>query len=173
MTPAAKCAQPCATCPWRQQQQTPAAVAASPADGRGEHWFSVSNLRRQWNHIRKGGMLPCHMTDPDAPLYGGKAVKRGVETRVCAGLAILTKREVHAYLAAGGRFANYRKLGGQRMTQEGLAMWAARHVWPGATHGTFSLSKGHRQVTMPAVDDHPDVRLPWRDPVHHPPRCDQ
>lgn len=154
---------PCATCPWRRQSQTPAAVAASPVDAMGGRWFEVANLRKHWKHIGGGGMMPCHATDHRAHLYGGKPVAERVEQRLCVGLVVLVRREIHAFLSAGGEFERYRKLPGGRMTLAGVAQWAARLNYPGATFETSTVD-GPRAFRLPeATIDHADVRVPWVD----------
>lgn len=166
-------ASPCASCPWLAANQTPDAVRNSPrpkgSGFPGERaplrWFDPKNLRQKWAHIRTGGMLPCHMTDQRAPLYGGKKVAGKVETRVCAGLSILARREVFSYLTAGGVFRQYTALGGRRFTLDGLAQWAARLAYPGAMFEAFSLHDGRRALRMPDVGDTPDVCVPWDDAV--------
>src|SRR2546430_2741 len=124
---------PCAGCPWRRENQTPAAIAASPIDGRGIHWFARANLRRHWKAAAAiGAMLPCHKTDANAPLYGGEFAKGG-HARICVGLSVLARREVTAFMMAGQDFARYRKVPGRRFGAVGLAAWAARLYYGGAT----------------------------------------
>lgn len=156
-------ARPCASCPWMRASQTPEAIAASPVDGRGVHWFDPDNLRNRWTFCaHEGGMMPCHATDNKAHWYGG--VRAQCETGgICVGLTILAKREVHHFMECGGDFRRYKRTPGLRMTLEGLAMWAARLLYPGAT---FNIDG--RILTMPDVADLPiaDVTVPWSDEVH-------
>jgi hypothetical protein len=104
-----KCDQPCDGCPWMKKNQTAKAVAASPVDGRGQHWFSKENILRHWRAAGEvGAMLPCHMTDENAPLYGGKPTKKQ-DARICVGLSLLARREVTAFMVAGQDFKRYRE----------------------------------------------------------------
>lgn len=163
------CAQPCATCPWLKANQTKEAVAASPIDGGGRHWFAPANLKKHWRAIGRGSLMPCHATDPHAPAYGGKAAPRGAEPRICVGLAILARREVVAYLGTGSpTIVKHRARGGIRFTIEGLATWAARLLHEGAIFETFTLTEGRVKLRLPATEENPDVRLPWADEVVNP-----
>ncbi len=159
-----KCERPCAGCPWLKANQTPEAVAASPVDGSGEHWFSERNLLRHWAAAGKiGAMLPCHKTDENAHLYGGTAAKKQ-DARICVGLSTLAYREVFAFMSAGQSFERYRALKGRRWTAVGLAAWAARLFFAGAT-----FHVGGRAYTMPKIaKDDPRLGLPWNDSVHDP-----
>lgn len=153
---------PCAGCPWLRVNQTPAAVAASPVDGRGVHWFEKENLLKHWKASADvGAMLPCHMTDEKAPLYGGKFTK-SQDARICVGLATLARREVTAFLAAGQNFDRYSELPGRRWSAVGLAAWAARLYYAGSV---FVL--GSRKFTMPKIEgDDARLGVPWKDSVH-------
>lgn len=154
---------PCAGCPWLAENQTPAAVAASPVDGRGVHWFAAENLRRHWLSISTdGAMLPCHMTDEKAPLYGGKPAKGG-HLRICVGVTVLARREMMAFMASGTSPERYRaRRPGRRFTMTALAAWASRLAVRGAV-----FIMGGRNYQMPSnVEDDPRVRLPWKDAVH-------
>lgn len=152
---------PCADCPWLRRNQTPAAVAANPIDGRGRHWFEKSNLLRHWQAAsRIGAMLPCHKTDANAPLYGGRRTRGGHE-HICVGLTVLAKREIDAFMNAGQLACRYRELPGKRFLMTGLAAWASRLLYAGAM---FNL--GGRSFRMPTVADDPDVGVPWKDSVH-------
>lgn len=156
------CDRPCSGCPWLRTNQTPAAVAASPIDGRGQHWFSKANILRHWLAAGKiGAMLPCHKTDANAPLYGG-APTAAKDARICVGLSILARREVLAFMQAGQDYKRYRARRGRRFSAPGLAAWAARLYFAGAV---FHI--GGRTFTMPTVteDDH-SAGLPWNDEVH-------
>lgn len=153
--------QPCASCPWLAKNQTPEAVAASPIDGTGRHWFSKENLLRHWRaagHI--GVMLPCHMTDEDAPLYGGKSTKPQ-DARICVGLSLAARREVTLFMQCGQDYKRYRRVRpGRRWTATGLAAWAARLYYAGAV---FHL--GTRKFVMPTVPiDARDeqIAVPWK-----------
>lgn len=160
---AKKCDQPCKGCPWRRENQTPAAVAASPMAGGGVRWFEVSNLRRHWENIRTvGAMLPCHMTDANAPLYGGKPTKGGHE-HICVGVAILAKREVHTLMEQGSDFANYARLPGKRFTAAALAAWAARLFYDGAQFNM--LGRSFRMPKIGQSQDDRNVCLPWADSI--------
>lgn len=151
-----KCMRPCAGCPWLKANQTPDVVAASPVDGTGTRWFEVANLKRHWTAITKvGAMLPCHETDINAPLYGGKAIKNDNASHICVGVSILARREMHAFMVAGTDFKSYRNSGG-RFTLTALAAWASRFNYAGAV---FRL--GRRDFTMPVVSDDERVALPW------------
>lgn len=163
----AKREKPCADCPWRTVNQTPTAVAASPVDGRGVHWFSRENLLRHWRAAGDiGAMLPCHVTDQDAVLYGGKQTKVQ-DARICVGLSVLARREVEAFMQAGQDFKKYKALPGKRWSAVGLAAWAARLYYAGAV---FHI--GGRQFTMPAVKaDDAACGLPWRQ--HAEEACEQ
>jgi hypothetical protein len=153
------CAQPCGSCPWRLANQTPEAVQASPIDGRGVHWFDHENLRDRWEGIADGQMLPCHVTDSRAPLYGGKPAKgKGKET-LCVGQAILAHREITAFMSDGTDFNCYRRRPGIRFTAKGLASWASRLYYAGAT-----LLIERRELIIPKVTDNPDVGLPEFEP---------
>lgn len=156
---------PCAGCPWLAKNQTPAAIAKSPVDGSGGHWFDHDNIRRHWEAVAEGGsMLPCHETAEHAPLYGGHAVKPGVEGRLCVGLSILARREVLHFMRCGNDFRKY-KTGkadsGRRFSLQALASWATRFVFVGAI-----LDAGSRQLRIPKVADDPRCTLPWRDKLH-------
>jgi hypothetical protein len=155
-------ARPCAGCPWLAQSQTKAAVEASPLDGRGMRWFDPRNLRERWTFCaEEGGLMPCHATDRNAHLYGGERAAACDTGRVCVGLTVLAKREVHHFMKCGGNYARYSAESGQRMTLKGLAMWAARLLYPGAV-----LDIGEEQLAIPDVDmEQPDVTVPWRDNV--------
>lgn len=152
---AQKCARPCGSCPWLAKNQTRDVVLASPIDGRGTHWFAVENLRRHWRGIAEdGSMMPCHSTDPNAPLYGGKFT-RAKESHICVGITVLARREMHAFMVAGTNFEQYRAAGG-RFTLRALAMWASRLNYGGAV---FDI--GGQSLTMPHVNADDDrVRLP-------------
>lgn len=116
-------------------------------------------------------MMPCHATDQRAHLYGGKRAKTGVEQRLCVGLVVMVQREVFRFLTAHGNVDRYTALGGDRFTLSGLAQWAARLNYPGATFEMVSLDDGVRKFTLPIVDRtvlHPDVTLPWPDVVQTP-----
>lgn len=156
------CARPCNDCPWLGANQTKDAIAASPIDGRGIHWFEKANLLRHWIAAAKvGAMLPCHVTDNQAPLYGGKPTAAR-EGHICVGQSILAFREITAFMNAGQDFNRYRKMPGKRFSAVGLAAWAARLFYAGAT---FHL--GGRTFTMPKIEaDDPRVRVPWKDMVH-------
>lgn len=106
-------------------------------------------------------MLPCHATDANAPLYGGKPTKPQ-DARICVGLSVLARREVTAFMQAGQDYPRYRKVAGRRFSAVGLAAWAARLYYAGAV---FHL--GGRQFVMPSVQAD-DVRatVPWKDAVH-------
>lgn len=145
---------PCAGCPWLRVNQTPEAVAASPLDGRGVHWFDSDNLRGHWDGCRDGHMLPCHATDPRAPFYGGKPAKPG-HGRVCVGITILAKREVVAFMVAGNNMGRYRRQVTRPMTLLGLASWASRLLFVGAT-----LEIGEASLVIPEVEDNPEVQIP-------------
>lgn len=155
---------PCASCPWLRANQTPDAVARSPVDGNGVHWFSVANLRRHWSAAGTiGAMLPCHKTDAHAPLYGGAPTKGGHES-ICVGLSVLARREVTAFMQAGGNTKRYRAIGpGRRFLMPALAAWASRLYFGGCV-----FHVGDRQFTMPEkVEDDPRVGLPWSDAIHN------
>lgn len=156
------CAQPCAACPWLRANQTPEAVAASPVDGGGVHWFSKENLLRQWADVQKLGIfMPCHKTDENAPFYGGQSTKRQ-DAHICVGLSVLGRREVYAFMEAGQDFARYKRMPGKRLTAVGLAAWASRLYFGGAI---FHLAA--RKFIMPEkVEDDPRIGLPWADAVH-------
>jgi hypothetical protein len=136
--------------------QTPEAVEASPVDGIGVHWFDPKNLRRHWKAVKtRGAMLPCHETDVNAPLYGGKYLRNeNVEPRICVGVSILAHREILGFMTAGTNYTHYRENGG-KFTLLALAAWASRFNYAGAL---FDL--GGRSFTMPAVDDDDRVALP-------------
>jgi hypothetical protein len=157
-----KCDQPCDGCPWMKKNQTAKAVAASPVDGRGQHWFSKENILRHWRAAGEvGAMLPCHMTDENAPLYGGKPTKKQ-DARICVGLSLLARREVTAFMVAGQDFKRYRELPGKRWSSVGLAAWAARLYYAGAV-----FHMGGRAFKMPTISADSDrVGLPWKDSVH-------
>jgi hypothetical protein len=150
---------PCEGCPWLKKNQTPKAVKASPIDGAGRHWFARENIEKHWRAAGDiGAMLPCHMTDVNAPLYGGKATK-AEQARICVGLSMLARREVRAFMQAGQNVDRYVALKGIRWSAVGLAAWAARLYHAGAF---FVL--GGRTFTMPRIS--PDVEdarvgLPW------------
>lgn len=132
--------------------QTPDAVAASPIDGHGEHWFSKENIARHWKAAGTiGAMLPCHETDENAVLYGGKPKKRQ-QARICVGLSTLAHREVTDFMKAGQDFAKYRRLPGKRFSAVGLAAWAARLLYAGAI-----FHMGGREFRMPKIT-HDDNR---------------
>jgi hypothetical protein len=154
--------QPCAGCPWLSQNQTPAAVEASPIGGDGAHWFDPRNLLKHWRAVQQRGvMLPCHETDPNAPFYGGRPAK-GHKARICIGLTILARREVQTFMEAGQEMRYYRQRPGKRLTAAGLAGWASRLYFGGAI---FNL--GARSFRMPEhVEDDPRVTVPWADSVH-------
>lgn len=155
------CDTPCSGCPWLKQNQTRKAIAASPVDGRGHRWFERANLLRHWGAAaRIGAMLPCHMTDEHAPLYGGKATKKQ-DARICVGLTILARREVTAFMNAGQDFDRYAAIPGKRFQAVGLAAWASRLYYAGAF-----FHMGGRTFTMPKVEDDPRATVPWRDEVH-------
>lgn len=153
---------PCSGCPWLRKNQTPAAIAASPLDGRGQHWFTKANLLRHWRGVQDVGiMLPCHMTDDHAPFYGGKPTPTQ-DARICVGLTILARREVTALMTAGTDFTKYQQLKGRRLSAVGLAAWAARLYY-----GSCTLHLGGRAYTMPEhVTDDPRVTVPWPDTLH-------
>lgn len=161
MKKAKACDRPCSGCPWLVENQTPEAVAASPIDGRGVHWFAKENIARHWKAAGDiGAMLPCHLTDRDAPLYGGKPTK-AQDARICVGLSLLAVREVTAFMKAGQDFKRYRALPGRRWSAIGLAAWAARLFFGGAV-----FHMGGRAFTMPTLPndvDDPRVGLPWKD----------
>lgn len=153
------CDKPCVTCPWLKANQTKEAVAQSPLDGRMIRWFDPRNLRNHWRHVADGGMMPCHATDRNAPLYGGKptAAEQG---RVCVGLTILVHREVHHFMVAGTNFEQYRLARGIRMTLLGLASWASRLCYQGAV-----LEVGREKLTIPTISDDARVQTPWADDI--------
>lgn len=157
------CDRPCANCPWLRANQTAEAIAASPIDGTGTHWFSRENLLRHWRGVQTIGiMLPCHKTDENAHLYGGTYTKRGT-ARICVGLSVLARREVTAFMTAGSDFVNYRRLPGKRLSARALASWAARLYYGGAT-----FHVGSRAFMMPErVAEDPRVGVPWKDSVHN------
>lgn len=148
----------CSGCPWLAKNQTPAAVKASPIDGRGQHWFSKENIERHWKAAGEiGSMLPCHQTDQNAPLYGGKAVKPQ-DARICVGLTVLARREVTAFMQSGQNYDRYAAIPGKRWSAVGLAAWAARLYYAGAV---FML--GGRNFTMPTITKDDDrAALPWK-----------
>jgi len=148
---------PCGSCPWRLRNQTKAAVEASPIDGSGRHWYDRRNLRRHWVAVADGKLLPCHATDRNAPLYGGKSPSAKAKPRVCVGISILARREVTAFMEAGTDHARYKQAGGS-MTLRGLASWAARLIYGGA-----SLVIGRESLRLPQVThDDSEVGLAWR-----------
>lgn len=149
-----RCDRPCGGCPWRASNQTPEAIEASPIHGGGGRWFDPSNLRRHWKAVSNGSLLPCHATDRNAPLYGGKAPAKGAKPRVCVGVAILARREVTAFMVAGNNFARYRASGGS-MSLLGLASWAGRLLFGGAV-----LHVGREELLLPTVGDDSAVTLP-------------
>ncbi len=155
-----KCDTPCGTCPWRAENQTPEAVRNSPRDGMGMRWFDPANLRQRWSEVADGGMMPCHATDSNAPLYGGKKPKGKPKERVCVGLTTLARREVTAFMVHGTDYAKYAGAepakASSRMTLLGLAAWASRLMYAGATLGV-----GRRVLKIPVVGDDPKVQFPW------------
>lgn len=153
---------PCADCPWLRENQTPEAVAKSPVDGSGVHWFSRENLLRHWRGMQRIGiMLPCHKTDDHAHFYGGRPTACG-QTRICVGMSVLARREVLAFMQAGQDFAKYRKVPGRRFSAVGLAAWAARLFFGGSTFHTAG-----RTFVMPEhVEEDARVGVPWPDSVH-------
>lgn len=152
--------QPCDGCPWLKKNQTPEAVATSPVDGRGEHWFSKRNIERHWRAAGDiGGMLPCHKTDVNAPMYGGQQTKNQ-DARICVGLSMLARREVTEFMKAGTNFERYSARPGIRWSAVGLAAWAARLFFAGAV-----FHMGGRKFTMPTISANSDdarVGLPWK-----------
>lgn len=157
------CDKPCASCPWLRANQTKQAVAASPVDGRGVHWFATSNLRARWTFVAKeGGMLPCHATDNEAHLYGGKQAPTE-QGRVCVGLSVLARREVRHFMECGTDYAAYQLARGIRMSLLGLASWAARFNYAGSI-----FEVGDRQLMMPTLEEEDDSRIgtPWADRLH-------
>lgn len=147
------CDRPCGGCPWRAENQTPEAVAASPVHGGGGRWYDHGNLRRHWRAAGRGSLMPCHATDRNAPLYGGTRPSLKAQPRLCVGLAALAKREVTAFMVAGGDHRRYKSAGGS-MTLLGLASWAARLLFPGAT-----LSVDGQAFRIPVVDEDDETAL--------------
>lgn len=150
------CTKPCADCPWRLSNQTPEAVKNSPVDGAGVHWFSAENILRHWKAAGdKGAMLPCHQTDQDAALYGGKLTKKQ-DASICAGLSTLAYREVMLFMQSGQNFETYSARPGRRFSAVGLAAWAARLFFAGST-----FHMGGRAYLMPKIEkDDPALGLP-------------
>lgn len=152
---APKCARPCAGCPWRRENQTPEAIAQSPRDGAGVHWFSTKNLAKHWKAITTvGAMLPCHETDDHADRYGGTAAKNGKGAHICVGVSVLAHREMYRFMVAGTDVTQYKRAGGT-FTPTALAAWASRFNYVGAV---FELDG--RKFKMPRVDDNESVALP-------------
>lgn len=147
---------PCTSCPWLAKNQTSVVVAGSPQGG---GWFNPKNLQAKWREVGRGGLMPCHATDSQAVEYGGTYCKAGNE-RICVGLAILAHREVTALMQNGGEYRLYKLRKGLRMTAAGLAAWAARLYYAGAT-----LLIGGREFVIPKVVDATDVTVPWNDEI--------
>lgn len=153
------CAQPCASCPWLRKNQTEEAIRESPIDGRDRHWFERENLERHWRAVGAGQMMPCHATDKNAPMYGGKTPSKKAKARICVGLTILARREVTAFMESGTDFSRYSERPGIRMSLQGLAAWASRLYYAGAT-----FLVGNTKLQMPVVEENDDVTLPsWED----------
>lgn len=112
----------CETCPWR---------TANHGKPHPAKWYSVANLKRLWNGLRKGdapGMV-CHSTDPESKEYGGtKDVKPG-HKRECAGALILVIEHVNE--AQKIPLAEYRKKHKFPMTRMGFAVWIERYIFNG------------------------------------------
>lgn len=155
---------PCGSCPWLRSNQTREAIANSPRDARGVAWYKPANLRAHWRNVGKDGVImPCHATDAEAQWYGGKRVAENVEQRFCVGLCVLARREVYAFTGTSWNMKRYLAIIGRRFSLHGLAAWASRLYFGGAT-----FAVGDRVFTMPTItEDNPDVTVPWRDAVHN------
>lgn len=106
-------------------------------------------------------MLPCHATDRNAPLYGGKWTT-AKEGRICAGLTILAQREIRHFMECGMQREKYAATKGHRFTLKALAMWASMLHFTG-----HQIVAGSNCLTIPETEPDDRVALPWPDPVQH------
>lgn len=113
---------PCSACPWRLENQ---------GKPHPHGWYTKKNLAGLWSKLRRGEAMTCHPTDPNNPLpEGARPVSADATTLECAGALILQQREVMKF-QQGGPLANYRALGGPRMTRQGLIAIVERALFGG------------------------------------------
>lgn len=153
-------ARACATCPYRQQNQTAEARKTQPrAEGEQHGWYDVANVRRLWKGAQDGNPTVCHAVDPNAPEYGGRAAKPGHE-RLCVGQLILVARAMNivnerSASMAPGRAKPWTGL----FTRAGMLEWIERLMFRGTALGLTT------EALPTAFDDIDDIRLPWDDPI--------
>ena len=118
------CLKVCDSCPW---------LRANHGKPHPAKWYSLANLRRLWNGLRRGkapGMI-CHSSDPRSEEYGSTiAVKSNNKPRECAGALVLVIKHINevnrdtwpVYRTKWGRFG---------ISLCGLRVWVERYIFGG------------------------------------------
>lgn len=146
---------PCKTCPFR---------ASNVGKVEPRKWFTVKNLLRIWNGVRRGkapGML-CHRTDVNAADYGMKPAPPGTVAQECAGLLVVVARHAKLIEAACQKGGAPREvwLRYTRVVARPFSRMAFVGGWvPRLALGGVPIVGGE---PVPNVDvDEPDVKEPW------------
>lgn len=149
----AKCIHVCPTCPWLKANHgapnPPGFAAAKAKDAGLINWYSTANLKRVWQQIRRGDLMSCHNTEPDAHEWGGKQ-RPGAQPNHCAGALVAVIRHTDALNAAASLKDYKAKAGKLAMTRQGFIRWVERATFGGG---------------LPSVQTPAEIAVPWDDPV--------
>lgn len=145
---------PCAQCPWRLSNQ---------GKPHPHKFYSMANLRRLWNQIRKadgGDAQSCHMTDPSHPEHVAAGAKPGAKAQECPGSVIIIRRELRRMANEKGEITvegweRYRSERAKRgLTKTGMRWWGISR----ACFGGVPFVGGPK---LPEVDEaDPEIGLP-------------
>lgn len=123
-----KANKPCDQCPWR---------LANQGKKHPFKFYTISNLRRLWNQIRKGGgAQSCHLTDPSHPDHVAVGAKPNAKAKECPGSVIVVLREI-GRMADDNREVNsesmaaYFKRRKKGITKQGALYWIVQRIQMG------------------------------------------
>lgn len=142
---------PCDQCPWRRANQ-----------GKRHKFgfYTMSNLRRLWNQIRKGGgVQSCHLTDPSHPDHVAVGAKECAKALECPGSVIVVLREIGTMANAEGVVdgsdlpAYFKRRKKHGLTKTGVLYWCVSRMQMGGV----PFFGGPKMID---VEDDPAVGLP-------------
>ncbi len=116
---------PCDQCPWR---------LANQGKRHAYGFYTLTNLRRLWNQVRRGGRAQsCHLTDPTHPDHVKAGAKPGSKPKECPGSVIVVLREVNAMAdetrtVTPESVAAYQKKRKGGLTKSGIAYWVVQRI---------------------------------------------
>lgn len=152
----------CKTCPFLAiNAGKPNPNGWQPEDDQHD-WYSDKNLKRLWEGIRRGEVMICHSSDPNADSYGGNASKPGSE-RPCTGAVLLTMLHMNRYgelldKSKSTAYREYQKLTGKPITKRGMEAHLMMNML-GRT-GLF----GGAPIPQSISEDR-EFRVVWRDEI--------